>query len=128
MPNNLKVSLDESQNPWVVTIDEKGNGNGKENEVARNAAQQTITWQLNGNAATGNIIDFQWLGTGPGAGIFGQPQYSSNNHNMTLTDLNNSAATTGDWIYMLAIEVNNTRYTTTASIVGTTNNPSIKNN
>ncbi|AIF45969.1 hypothetical protein [Dyella japonica] len=124
MPNNLKVSLDETTNPWVVKIDEKGNAN----EVARNPEQQTITWQLDGNAATGDIIDFNWVGTQPKADIFGQPKYNNNDHNMTLTDLNNSAATTGDWIYKLTIEVDNNQYSTNASITGTTDNPTIKNN
>ncbi|MHA6205281.1 hypothetical protein ACXU4B_12720 [Dyella soli] len=124
MPNTLNVSLDENTTPWTVDIDQKNNAN----HVGQNGAAQTITWQLHGNAASGNIISFNWL-TAPPSGIFTTPSISSNGNSMTMSDLNNSASTAGDWIYQLTIEVGGNNYSTTASTTtGTTNNPSIKNN
>jgi len=124
MPNILKVTLDETKNPWAVNVDQKDNAN----QVARALAQQTITWQLEGNAATGDVFNFEWLDPQPNAGIFGTPEYDNNEHNMTLSDLNNSPNTTGNWIYKLTVQLGSNKYSTTSSITGTTNDPSIKNN
>jgi len=127
--NDLKVTLDKNTTPWLVDIDQKNNAN----QVARSAQSQTITWQLNGNAASGKIVSLDWVNqapiTPPPAGIFGSPQISQNGNTMTMTDLNNSAATTGDWIYILKIEVDGQIYQSgQTSITGTATNPSIKNN
>ncbi len=124
MANDLKVTLNENTNPWLVDIDQKDNAN----QVARSALAQTITWQLNGNAANGTIVNFVWINSPP-AGVFGDPSYGVNGKSMTMSDLNNSAATAGQWIYKLEIQVNgNTYWSGATAITGTATNPSIKNN
>lgn len=127
MANDLKVTLIESPTQWTVDIDQKDNAN----QVARNANAQTITWQLNGNAATGNFASFAWVGTQPPSGIFGSPLISSNGKEMTLSDLNNASGTTGEWIYQIGVQLvaNGTiYYSGYIPITGTATNPSIKNN
>jgi hypothetical protein len=126
MPNNLGVSLDETTTPWSVDIDESN----KQNEVSRGPKSQVITWQLTGNAASGTIVSFQWLTVPPPSGsIFGPFTKSSNAKKATVSDLNNSAATTGSWTYQLTINVDGTNYSTIASLkIGTNTNPNIKNN
>ncbi|MGP8033036.1 MAG: hypothetical protein ACLPQ6_02740 [Steroidobacteraceae bacterium] len=126
MPNNLAVTLDESTTPWSVAVDEHGNAN----EVSRNPNSQTITWKLESNAATGTIVNFGWLTNPPPAdNILGPFTIGPNGKQATMSDLNNSVATTGSWIYQLTINVGGTNYTTiTALKVGTNTNPNIKNN
>ena len=132
MANDLAVKLDESANPWLVDIDQKNNAN----QVARSDQTQTITWQLNGNAASGSIVDCHWVNDPPGinpppAGIFGSFDIAQNQKSMTLTDLNNSASTTGNWIYQMSVQLveNGPIYQSGyVSIGGTPTNPSIKNN
>jgi len=122
--NDLKVTLDESVTPWVVKIDEKDNAN----QVARSAQSQTITWQLNGDAASGTIQNFIWVNSPPN-GIFGDPNYSSNSKSMTMSDLNNSQSTTGEWTYRLEVLLNgNSYWSGPTSVTGNPTNPSIKNN
>lgn len=125
MPNNLHVTLDESKTPWVVDVDQQGNAN----HVSRGSNTQTITWQLTGNAASGSIISFAWLDTPPPNTIFGTPAISGNGNQLTVTDLNNSASTTGIWTYQLTINVGGSDYSTISNLpTATTTNPSIKNN
>lgn len=132
MPNNnLKVSLDTSTSPPRLDVDQHGNPN----HVSRSSSAQTITWQLTGNAATGsfNAQDapqpgFAWMEVPP-AGIFGPPTPGGNGKKITMNDLNNSAGTTGEWIYRLSATIDGQVYQSDAiSIGGTTTNPSIKNN
>jgi hypothetical protein len=124
MPNNLHVTLDESKTPWVVDVDQQGNAN----HVSRNPNAQTITWQLTGNAASGSIVSFAWIGTAPPSTIFGPPTISGNGNQLSITDLNNSASTTGSWTYQLTIRVGGTDYSTIATLpTATTTNPWIKN-
>lgn len=126
MPNNLAVSLDQTTTPWSVDVDEHGNAN----QVSRSPNSQTITWQLESNAATGTIVNFAWLTNPPPAStIFGPFAIAPNGKQATMSDLNASVATTGSWIYQLTINVGGTNYTTIAALkIGTNTNPSIKNN
>lgn len=127
MANDLKVTLNESTTPWTVDIDQKDNAN----HVARNANAQTITWQLNGNAATGIFVSFAWVGTPPPSGIFSSPLISPNGKEMTISDLNNTSSTTGEWLYQIGVQlVTNgpVYYSGYVPIAGTATNPSIKNN
>ncbi|WP_445144552.1 hypothetical protein [Dyella sp. Tek66A03] len=131
MPNNLKVTLDKTTTPWSLDIDQHGNAN----HVGQGSSAQTITWQLSGSAASGsfdsqiaNQPGFAWIQTPP-AGIFGSPTLSNNANEITMSDLNNSPSTGGEWIYQLSATINNVVYQSNAtSITGTTTNPSIKNN
>lgn len=124
MANDLSVTLDKSKTPWLVDIDQKDGAN----QVARSNQSQTITWQLTGNAASGNITAFDWIQQ-PNAGIFGDPAIASNGNTMTMSDLNNSTNTTGNWTYQLTIEVGGQSYQSgVTSITGTSTNPTIKNN
>ena len=131
MPNNLSVTLDTSTNPAAVDVDQHGKGT----EVSQGANAQTITWQLNGNAASGSFVSmsanppgFEWI-SAPPSGIFGTPTVSQGSGNqLTLTDLNNSAGTQGDWTYILRVNVGGTVYSTkTTSLKATTTNPVIIN-
>lgn len=124
MANDLSVTLDKSKTPWLVDIDQKNGAN----QVARSNQSQTITWQLTGDAASGNITGFSWLQQ-PNAGIFEDPVIATNGNTMTMSDLNNSASTTGDWTYQLTIEVGGQSYQSAAtSLTDTSTNPTIKNN
>ena len=124
MANDLKVTLDKSTTPWLVDVDQKNGAN----QVARSAAAQTITWQLNGNAASGAITGFEWI-TEPPAGIFQPDPPVPDGKSMSVSDTNNSIGTTGDWTYKLTITVDGNSYSSpTTSIGGAPTNPSIKNN
>lgn len=131
MPNNLNVTLDESQSPWAVDVDQ----HGKDNEVSQGPNAQTITWQLTGNAASGSFVPmsadppgFEWI-SAPPDGIFGTPTVSQGSGNqLTLTDTNNSASTAGSWTYRLRVNVGGTVYSTkTLSLAATTTDPTIIN-
>lgn len=132
MANDLAVKLDETTNPWLVDVDQKNNAN----HVARSNDTQTITWQLNGNAASGKIVACNWVNNPPATnppppGIFGQFNIAPNGKTMTITDLNNSPNTAGEWIYQISVQLvaNGTIYQSGyVSITGTATNPSIKNN
>lgn len=132
MANDLAVKLDESTNPWLVDVDQKNNAN----QVARSNQSQTITWQLNGNAASGTITGCIWINNPPATnpppeGIFGPFVIAPNGKSMTITDLNNSQNTTGDWLYQISVQLvaGGTIYKSGyVSITGTATNPSIKNN
>ncbi len=131
MPNLLKVTLDNSTSPPSLDIDQKDNAN----HVSRGPNAQTITWQLSGNAASGSVYaqdaaepGFAWVDPAPPAGIFGSPTLSSNGNEITMSDLNNSASTTGTWIYQLSATIGGTVYQSKkTSITGQTTNPTIKN-
>ena len=130
MPNNLSVTLDQSQSPWAVDVDQ----HGKDNEIPQSANTQTITWQLQGNAASGSFVSlsdpnpgFAWI-SAPPAGVFGTPSLSNNGNTLTITDNNTGSGTSGTWTYMLRVNVGGTVYSTkTLSIRATTTDPTIKN-
>jgi hypothetical protein len=132
MPNLLKVTLDNSTSPPSLDIDQKDNAN----HVSRGPNAQTITWQLNGNAASGSFNaqnaakpGFAWVDPAPPAGIFGSPTLSSNGNEITMSDLNNSASTAGDWVYQLGATIGGVVYQSNkTSLTETNTNPSIKNN
>ena len=132
MPNLLKVTLDNSTSPPSLDIDQKDNAN----HVSRGPNAQTITWQLNGNAASGSFNaqnaakpGFAWVDPAPPAGIFGSPTLSSNGNEITMSDLNNSASTAGDWVYQLSATIGGVIYQSNkTSLTQTNTNPSIKNN
>ncbi|WP_130617628.1 hypothetical protein [Dyella amyloliquefaciens] len=127
MANNLRVTLNESTNPWTVDIDQTGNAH----HVARSEALQSVDWHLNGNAATGSIVSLTWAGTPPRSGIFGAPTFSPARNSMAMADLNNSSNTTGEWFYILTVAVGGNTYQSNpiaTTGVGTATNPSIKNN
>jgi len=132
MPNNLDVTLDKSTTPWCLDIDQKNNAN----HVSRSPNAQTITWQLTGNAAAGSFNaqtdpepGFAWVSTPPPDGIFGPPVLQANGNQLTMSDLNNSASTTGDWVYQLSATIGNVVYQSKkTSITGQTTDPTIKNN
>ena len=132
MPNLLKVALDNSTSPPSLDIDQKDNAN----HVSRGPNAQTITWQLNGNAASGSFNaqnaakpGFAWVEPAPPAGIFGSPTLSSNGNEITMSDLNNSASTAGDWVYQLSATIGGVVYQSNkTSLTETNTNPSIKNN
>lgn len=131
MPNNLNVTLDTSKTPWRVDISNQGNSN----EVSRSPNSQTITWQLTGNAASGNFVamsdpnpGFAWVGVLPPAGVFGTPTVSNNGNQLTLSDLNNSASTAGTYIYMLRVNVGGTVYCSESTeLTAVTKDPTIIN-
>ena len=132
MSNNLDVTLDKSTTPWCLDIDQKNGAN----HVSRSSSAQTITWQLTGNAASGSFDaqsgaepGFAWVGAPPPAGIFGSPVPRANGNRLTMSDLNNDAGTTGDWIYQLSATIGDVVYQSNkTSLTGTHTNPSIKNN
>lgn len=134
MPNVMNVTLDKSSSPWRVDVDDSGN----QNEVGQSPNAQTIQWQLSGNAATGSFVamtatepGFQWMGDAseqPPSGIFSTPVPSNNGNSLSMTDLNNSSATQGQWIYMLRVNVGGVVYTSEyETIEGTKTNPVIVN-
>jgi hypothetical protein len=132
MPNTLKVTLDQSTNPWCLDIDQNDNAN----HVARGPNAQTITWQLNGQAASGSFNaqggsqpGFAWVSNpAPPAGIFGDPALGPNNNEMTMSDLNNSSSTTGDWVYQLSATIGGAVYQSNkTSTTAQNTNPTIKN-
>lgn len=131
MPNNLNVTLVPTTTPTAADVDQQG----KANEVSRSPSQQTITWQLTGNAASGSFValddpspGFAWVSPAPPTGIFGTPDLSGNGNQLTITVLNNSASTVGTWIYVIRVKVGGTVYSTTSSLLtGTTTNPTIIN-
>ena len=132
MANDLSVTLDQSTTPWTVKIDQKN----QVNEVSRSPNAQTITWQLTGNAASGSfgaINDpthpgFAWLDPVPPNGVFGAPELKSNGNQLTISDLNNSASTSGHWVYQLWINVGGTFYKSIPiSLTLTTTSPIIIN-
>ena len=130
MPNNLNVTLDKSSTPWAVDVDQHGKGN----EVGKGPGAQTLPWQLTGNAASGAFVSltdpapgFAWV-SAPPDGIFGTPTLSQNGNQLTMSDLNSSANTSGSWTYRLRINVGGTVYSTnTVSLALTTTNPIIIN-
>ncbi|AHX14594.1 hypothetical protein CH75_16280 [Dyella jiangningensis] len=132
MANDLAVKLDETTNPWLVDVDQKNNAN----HVARSNQTQTITWQLNGNAATGTIVGCNWVNNPPATnpppdGVFGAFTIAPNGKSMTITDNNTGPGTAGEWIYQISVQLvaNGPIYQSGyVSITGTATNPTIKNN
>jgi len=130
MPNNLDVTLDESTTPWCLDISQHGNVN-----VSRSSDRQTITWRLTGNAATGKFNSqqdsppgFAWIGNAPPAGIFSAPVLGENGKEISISDLNNSAVTSGEWVYQLSAKIDGQVYRSrVTSIIATTTSPMIKN-
>jgi hypothetical protein len=72
---------------------------------------------------------FAWVGAAPPAGIFGSPVLQANGNQLTMSDLDNGAGTTGDGIYQLSATIGDVVYQPNkTSPTGTHTNPSIKNN
>jgi hypothetical protein len=122
MEHLLRVTLDKSTHPWTVDIDQQGNAN----HIARSAQPQTIVWALEGDAAGGQLQPLSWV-VEPPKGIFGPPEVAPNGKRMAMSDLNDDASSSGDWIYRLSVELGGQTYTT-LDTTGTNTNPSIKNN
>lgn len=127
----LLVTLDQASS--LLDVSDTGNAN----QVGRNPNPQNITWQLSGNAATGDFVamdlaepGFVWTGTQPPAGIFGTPQVSGNGNQISFSDLNNSASTAGTFYYQLRATIGGVVYATavTPGLMATTTNPRIINN
>lgn len=131
MPN-LKVTLYTKENPQYLDVDQKDNAN----HVNQSPSAQTITWQLSGDAASGSFNaqtdskpGFAWIAPTPPAGIFGLPTLSQNGNEITMTDLNNSASTAGDWIYQLSATIGGVVYQSNkTSLTQQITDPTIKNN
>ena len=122
MDHVLRVTLDKSTRPWTVDIDQSDNAN----HIDRSAQPQTIVWTLEGDAANGQLQPLSWVDAPP-EGIFGPAEVAANGQRMLMSDLNDDAASSGDWIYRLSVELDGQTYTTLDS-TGTNTNPSIKNN
>lgn len=122
MEHMLRVTLDKSTQPWTVDIDQQGNAN----HIDRSNQPQTIVWMLEGDAAHGELQPLSWVDAPPD-GVFGPVQVAPNGRRMEVTDLNDDAASSGDWIYRLSVELDGQTYSTLDS-TGTNSNPSIKNN
>jgi len=121
MSNNINVKLKDVDGISVVDIDDNGGGNNEGNKVGQSAAAQTISWNLTGNLAqadfqamTDSPPGFKWITTPP-AGIFSEPQITNNGRQLEIDDTNCSAATSGSWIYQIAINLNGTIYVSQAS-------------
>jgi hypothetical protein len=133
MSNNLNVTIKTSGNDaGYLDVDQSGNAN----HVPKNSQTQTITWKLNGNANGGtfNALSaanpgFSWKGTQPPYGTFGTAVPDAHG-NMTMTDNNTSATSSGTWTYQLWATINNQQYSTVATISprAVTRDPSIVNN
>jgi len=130
MEIKLDVTLDTNPPPYLDVDEQNGS-----NHIPKNASAYTIKWKLASDASSGSFNSlsdpqpgFAWIQT-PDQGIFGAPVVSSNGKEITISDLNNSAASTGQWIYQLSATIGNVVYQSNAtSITGTTTNPTIKNN
>ena len=134
MPNTimLKVTLKTTNGVTNLDVDQANNAN----HVPQNSQEQTIQWQLEGNAASGSFLPLDgtppgiaWCSPAPSSTIFGSFSRSPNGNTLTVPDLNNSSSTQGTWKYQLYATVNGTTYSTTATTpMATTNDPTIKNN
>ena len=148
MSNNLHVTLDTHMDPPRLDIDQ----NGGANQVAHGPSAQTITWELTGNAAAGSFDSqddsapgFAWVDSPPPTGIFGDPVLSQNGNQITMSDLNNSSRTVGEWTYQLSATIGGVVYqsdaisdgepyptsirrSNAALVADVTTNPTIKNN
>lgn len=122
MDHVLRVTLDKTTQPWTVDIDQHDNAN----HIDRSPLPQTIVWTLEGDAAEGELQPLSWIDTPPD-GIFGPAVVAANGQRMQMRDFNHDAATSGDWIYRLSVELDGAIYTT-IDTTGTNTNPSIKNN
>ncbi len=133
MTIKLDVTLDTTTTPPYLDVDEQDGTN----HINRNSVSQTIKWKLTSNASHGTFNSptdpshpgFQWVGTAPDSTIFGPARLSPDGKEITMTDLNNAEATTGEWVYQLSATIGGTVYqSATTTITATTTNPSIKNN
>lgn len=134
MPTNvINVSLDTTKSPPLLDIQD----NGGQNIVNANAQATTITWKLTGNLNQGNFVSmsdpsgqygFCWDGVQPPAGVFGTPSIGANGNSLSIVDNHLDQGTSGEWIYLLRVNLNGTVYTTGGVLLtGTTNNPIIIN-
>lgn len=128
MPNViLRVSLHPTMN--CLDVDQSGNGN-----QINHGENDTIEWQLTGNAAQGSFNQmnaqhpgFAWMQSPP-AGVFGTA--APNGRQMTMSDNNtnpNGVNSTGTWIYQIYATIGGIEYSTIASIGGVPMNPTIQN-
>lgn len=132
MTIKLDVTLDTTTTPPYLDIDQQDNTN----HVSRNPLRQIIKWKLTSNAYNGafnsisdpNNPGFQWIGTAPNGAIFTSATLSDDAREITITDLNDSETSTGEWIYRLCATIGGQVYqSNSVSLTETTTNPSIKN-
>ena len=133
MSNQLNVTLKLVNGVMHMDVADHGG----ENQVNQSPQPQTIVWQLTGNLAQGSFqpLDatppgFAWKSNPPPSPtIFSAPSRDPvNGRTITIQDTHTSSASNGTWIYQLAVSLNGTVYTTTAtSLMATTNNASIIN-
>ena len=137
MANNINVKLKVVDGINVLDIDDNGSGNGNNNgnQVGSSQGAQTISWNLTGNLAQANFQSmtdtppgFKWITTPP-AGIFTEPELSNDCRQLEVQDTNDSAETSGTWIYQLAVDDGGTVYVSQASTLpaGTIKDPVIIN-
>lgn len=129
MPNViLKVSLHPTMN--CLDVDQSGNGN-----QINHGQNETIEWQLTGNAAQGsfNAMDaqnpgFSWKQSPP-AGVFGTAD--PDGAQMTISDDNtdpNGVNSVGTWIYQIWATIGGREYSTIATMpTGVPTDPTIQN-
>ena len=129
----FKVTLKTVNGVNCLDVDDANNAN----HIPQNSQAQAITWQLEGNAASGSFcpVDgnpkgFAWVSNPPPSStIFSLPSRSPNGNTITITDLNNSSTTQGTWRYRVCATVGGTTYCTQATgLAATTNDPTIRNN
>jgi len=124
------VTLDETIG--ALDVDQSGNGNQIDH-----GQNDTITWQLSGNAAQGsfNSMDadnpgFAWKQIPPN-GVFGAPDPEG--RQMSISDNNtdpNGVDSSGTWIYQIWATIGNQQYSTISTIPnprGVSTNPTIQN-
>lgn len=123
----LRVSLHPTMN--CLDVDQSGNGN-----QINHGQNETIEWQLTGNAAQGSFNSmnaqnpgFAWIQSPP-AGVFGTADPEG--RQMTISDNNtdpNGVNSVGTWIYQIYATIGGRQYSTIASIGGVPTNPTIQN-
>jgi hypothetical protein len=129
--NNINVSLDNSNGVNKLDVVD----NGGQNEVSQNPTATTISWNLTGVLTQGSFVamdatppGFEWVGTSPPAGLFGEPQVEANGNSLSITDNHVDSTTDGQWIYQLRVNYGGSVISTIASTPGgTVTNPVIIN-
>jgi hypothetical protein len=104
MPNIINVSLDTVDGQDVLKIADHG--------VPRYSIKQAIVWELAGKLTNGDFIDFAWNDPQPPDGIFGTPVVGGHGNSLTVTDVNNSPDSAGEWSYTISVSWNGKTITT----------------
>lgn len=97
MTNIINVSLDTKVEPNVLKI--------ADHEVPRNSIKQAIRWQLTGSLTGGDFETFEWLEPKPPEGIFSDPVSGVHENSLTITDVNTSPESIGEWHYMITVSL-----------------------